>query len=125
MGKQFDLRPFGVKLLWCEAISASFLVGSYFDSIGISIVILGLVALVLHYLLSQFSDDRWIAAHMTFVWGLASILWGSWLDHLAATDYITTILTIIVVCISYWVNIQVLRWPEIDRWFQSPPPNDE
>jgi hypothetical protein len=34
MKKAHDIRPFGVRFVWCEVISSSFLFGAFFSSLG-------------------------------------------------------------------------------------------
>ncbi len=124
MKKAHDIRPFGVRFAWCEVISSSFLFGAFFSSFGISLAVLGLSGLLLHYLFSQYANTKIIAGFVTLLWLITTFLWGSWLDEVAATNYITIILSILVTCISFWANIQILQWPEIDQWFQSPQSKD-
>lgn len=119
MKKAHDIRPFGVRFVWCEVISSSFLFGAFFSSLGMSLAMLGLAALLLHFLFSQYANTKIISASVTLLWLITTFLWGSWLDEVAATSYITIILSILVTCISFWANIQILQWPEIDQWFHT------
>ena len=118
-------RLTGVRVIWCEAVSLSFLFGAFFESVSISLVSLALFGLVLHYLMSEFKSDLYVASFITFGWCTTTLLWGSWLDEMAATSYIAVVLTLITAIVSFWANLNFLRWPEIDQWFHSPSSDKE
>ena len=124
MTRKIDIRNLGLRLLWCQVISACFLFGAYYGSIGMGVIALALSGLILHYLLSQFSNNKLIAGFITLIWGVIAFHWGSWVDGMAATNYVTVILTLLVICVSFFGNLHILQWPSIDRWFQSPSSKD-
>jgi hypothetical protein len=91
-------------LFGCEIAMFSLLLGSYLGSLGLGLIILGGSGLIIYPLFQRLYTLHPFLWVITFLGGLTTLLWASYIDFFFDTNFVAVFLSVFIGIVLYSAN---------------------
>jgi len=102
-------QPLYLRLLWCQSGVIAGLLGAYFESLGLTIILFALLFIVNHMIVATVTRQKDTILLMGGLWFCVGLLWGCHLDGVFSTLFIGIIAALVLGIGSGYLNLFIMR----------------